>query len=385
MPAFSFRHLKDLYPVFWAKSTEMVKLIEKQLEKRQQTGEEKNNVIQMSEWASRATLDIIGVAGMDHDFQSLYDPDNELNRQYRRVTTDPGGVARVLFVLSMLTSSPTLLEKAPIQRNRDIHEAAVYIRDVARQMIRQKKEKLESKDPVSTEKDVDIVSVALRSGTFTEENLVDQMMTFLGAGHETTSSSLQWAVYVLCQHQDVQTRLREEIRTNLPSISTTEPPGQVSSNDIDALPYLNAFCNEVFRFHPPVRLTLRVADRDTTVVGQPIPKGTLFVIPAELINHDKSLWGADADQFNPDRWMGPGRANTGGASSNYATMTFLQGPRSCIGQGFSKSELACLVAATVGKFHMELAHPERELVLKRGITVTPKDGTLAKFTVLDGW
>lgn len=381
MPAFSYRHLKELYPIFWAKSVEMVKLIEKELEHKKESGG--NNVIRMGDWASRATLDIIGVAGMDHDFQSLYDPDNELNKQYRRVLMEPTGLSKLLIVLGMLTSNSRLMQKVPLQRNKDIAEAAGFIRNVARQMIREKKEKLERKDPASR-KDVDIVSVALQSGAFTEENLVDQMMTFLGAGHETTSTALQWAVYALCKHQDVQTRLREEIRANLPSISAKNPE-PISAAAVDALPYLNAVCNEVLRFHPSVQATLRIASHDTTIVGKPIPKGTIVTISPEATNHDKTLWGPDADQFNPERWMGPGRANTGGASSNYAFLTFLHGPRSCIGQGFSKSELACLVAATAGRFHMELADPSKPLEIKRGVTVSPMDGMLARLTVVEGW
>lgn len=381
MPAFSFRHIKDLYPVFWDKSVEMVKLMEKELQRRQDAGED--NVIVMSHWASRATLDIIGVAGMDHDFQSLQNPGNELNRQYRRITQQPPRIADILFLIGMLTSTSHLMRELPTQRNKELNEASEYIRKVARQVIREKKEKLQGKEPSAAKTDVDIVSVALQSGTFTEENLVDQMMTFLGAGHETTASALQWAIYALSKHHGVQTRLREEIRASLPSISL-QSPEPVSAATVDALPYLNAFCNEVLRFYPPVRFTVRVACRDTVIVGNHIPKGTVFSICPDLANLNKDLWGPDADRFNPDRWLGPGRANTGGANSSYAVLTFLHGPRNCIGQGFSKSELACLVAAVVGKFYMELEDPNKPLEVNNGVTMRPKD-VRVKFTALEGW
>lgn len=210
------------------------------------------------------------------------------------------------------------------------------------------------------------------------------MMTFLGAGHETTSTALQWCVYVLCKHPDVQTRLREEIRANLPPIST-ENPQPPAATDIDNLPYLNAVCNEVLRYHPSVPATIRCASRDTTIIGEPIPKGTLFLIAPEIIGKSKELWGPDADKFNPERWLGPGRANNGGADSNYANLTFLHGPRSCIGQGFAKAELACMVAVVVGKYHMELKNPNAPLEIRQQATVCPKDGVLAKFTNIEGW
>lgn len=377
MPAFSYRHIKDLYRVFWAKSAEMVKLIQQDIENRDAT---EDNTIQVRNWASRATLDIIGVAGMDHDFDSLRDPGNTLNKSYQRIFVGANLVTKILLVTGMMLGNVEMIAKLPTQRNKDISEGGAVVRDVARQMIRQKKAKME--DPNATT-GFDIISVAMKSGTFDEENLVDQLMTFLGAGHETTATAMQWAVYALCKNPEVQTRLREEIRANLPSISAENPT--IDATAIDNLPYLHAVCNETLRFHPSVPNTVRIAVKDTTLVGKVIPKGTFFIISPEILNHMEDLWGPDAGKFNPDRFMGPGKTNTGGANSNYAFLTFLHGPRSCIGQGFAKSELACLLAATVGRFHMELKYPDKKLELREGATVSPKDGVLAKFTPLEGW
>ncbi|KAF2746763.1 cytochrome P450 [Sporormia fimetaria CBS 119925] len=79
-------------------------------------------------------------------------------------------------------------------------------------------------------------------------------------------------------------------------------------------------------------------------------------------------------EFNPDRWRGTGRANTGGAESNYASLTFLHGPRSCIGKDFAKAEFACLVAALVGAFEMELEDKDWELKIGGAVTARPKGG-----------
>lgn len=380
MPAFAYRHIKDLYPIFWSKSVEMVKLIQQDLEQRQAAGDE-DNTITVRNWASRATLDIIGVAGMDHDFDSLRDPSNKLNQSYQQIFQSPGPGTKILFIIGSLMGDISLLQKMPTKRNKRIDEGGKVIRDVARQMIRLKKEKMKDS---SAQTGVDIISVAMQSGVLDEENLVDQLMTFLGAGHETTATAMQWAVYALCKNPDVQTKLREEIRANLPPLSSTDP-GSIKATMIDNLPYLHAVCNEVLRFHPSVPGTLRTAVKDTTLVGKHIPKGTIIIIAPEITNHLEELWGPDAKKFNPERFMGPGKANTGGATSNYALMTFLHGPRSCIGQGFAKAELACLLAATVGRFHMELKYPDRPLELREGATVAPKDGVVAKFTPLEGW
>lgn len=376
MPAFSYRHIKDLYPVFWSKSVEMVKLIEQEL------SQSSDNVVQVSNWASRATLDIVGIAGMDYDFESLHHPENSLNGQYRRLMVEPTRIMKIFFLLGFIFQNVRLAQAIPFRRNREIAEASRVIRGEALRVIRAKKEKLE-KDPSST--GVDIISVALQhSDVFTDENLVDQMMTFIGAGHETTATALQWAVYALCKHPEIQDRLRDEIRENLPPISTGTPDS-VSAATLDSLPYLNAVCNEVLRYYPSVPGTARVARKDTTLLGKRIPRGTYVLIVPKVINRSEEMWGPDADKFNPDRWLGPGKANTGGAVSNYAFLTFIHGPRSCIGQGFARSEMACLVAATVGRFKMELKYPDAKLETRLGPTVSPKDGVLAKFTPLEGW
>ncbi|KAK1146295.1 hypothetical protein N8T08_003082 [Aspergillus melleus] len=378
MPAFAYRHIKEIYPIFWAKSIEMAKGIEHDLKNR---ANPTDNVVCIGTWSTRATLDIIGVAGMDHDFEALRSPNNELQKQYQMIMSEPPLSMKLLYVIAMMIGSLRWLNKLPMKRNDDIMSASEVIRNVARQMIREKQQKLDSNTGATG---VDILSVALQSGTFTEEELIDQMMTFLGAGHETTSTALQWVIYALCKHPDVQIRLRDEVRSNLPSISINDPD-PLSASTLDALPYLSAVCNEVMRFYPSVPSTVRIADRDTTLVNTHIPKGTLFNVAATVINRNKELWGADADQFNPERWLGPGRANTGGATNNYAYLTFLHGPRSCIGQGFAKAELACLVASLVGRFEIVFADPGKKLEVRQGATICPKDGVLVKMSVLEGW
>ena len=364
--------------MFWAKATEMIKLIIEDLISREPT---RDNTIQVRDWVSRATLDIIGVAGMGQDFDSLRNPDNELSRSYKMIFRAPTLLDKILFIIGMLSGNMSFSHRIPIKRNRDIDTGAEAIRNTTRQMILEKKKKMKNSD---IGRDVDIISVAMRDGKFDEENLVDQLMTFLGAGHETTSSAMQWAINALCKEPKVQTRLREEIHANL-SPMMFDNPETFSAAQLDKLQYLHAVCNEVLRFHPSVPNTVRVAAKDTTLVGKVIPKGTFFVISPQLINHMEEYWGPDADVFNPDRFMGHGKANTGGATSNHALLTFLNGPRSCIGQGIAKAEMACLLAAMVGGFKFEFKDPDAKLRLRGGPTVSPRDGVIVKLIPVGEW
>ncbi|TVY62299.1 Cytochrome P450 monooxygenase FUM15, partial [Lachnellula suecica] len=302
MPAFAFRHVKDLYPVFWEKSREAVQKMTEQvkaggdppvkdskddskyLEKSVST--DGVPVIEAGEWASRATLDIIGVAGMGQDFNAIQDPDNLLSTTYRKIFKPSRGA--MLMGLMNLFLPGWLVKAIPMKRNEDLNSAANIIRETCRQLVHSKKQKLEKSELT----DVDILSVALESGAFTDENLVDQLMTFLAAGHETTSTAMTWAIYMLCLNPDMQTRLRAEIHENLPSINANS---SVTSQQIDHMPYLNAVCSEVLRYWSPVALTPRRAARDTTIVGQRIPKDTRIMLVPWAVNKSESLWGRRAE------------------------------------------------------------------------------------------
>ena len=338
---------------------------------------EDHSLVEIGGWASRAALDIIGVAGMGHDFGAIQDPDTELNRTYRKVF-QPSRSQQILAVAGMFI--PQYIVRAlPAAYNNNVMEASDTIKRIARDLIRQKQAKLDNSEKRT---EVDILSVALESGGFSEENLVNQMMTFLAAGHETTATTMTWAAYIMCKQPAIQTRLREEVRRNLPSIDSDST---VTAENLDKCHYLHAICNEILRLHSPVPITLRESTRATHIAGQYVPKGTKVVLPIWGVNTAVSQWGEDANEFNPDRWMKEGQANSGGAKSNYSFLTFLHGPRSCIGQAFAKAEFACLLASLVGRFELELEDPERKVEIQGGITNRPKGGMRIKLKVVEGW
>ncbi|KAI3332199.1 cytochrome P450 [Xylariaceae sp. AK1471] len=392
MPAFAFRHIKDLYPIFWAKTREVVQAMTKDIladAAKQPTSSDpekagKSAIIEVGNWASRVTLDIIGLAGLGHDFGAIVDQNSELNETYRSLFT-PNRQAQILGLLGQFVPD-WFLAQLPVKRNGDVKAASQYIRSVCRGLIQEKKQKLAHKEAAGH----DILSVALESGGFSDEELVDQLMTFLAAGHETTASSMTWAIYMLARFPKIQERLRQEVREKLPSVDSDT---DITSLDIDHMPYLNAVSNEVLRYYAPVPVTIRETAQETDIIGHRIPKGVRVVLAPWATNFDKTLWGPDAHEFNPDRWLPTGaddkRAASGGASSNYAFMTFLHGPRSCIGQAFAKAEFAIILAGWVGRFAFELKNKEemdeKNVLIKGGLTARPTKGMYVHATVVDGW
>ncbi|TKA32403.1 hypothetical protein B0A50_01509 [Salinomyces thailandicus] len=370
-PAFHIRHIKDLYPLFWEKGHVLVDALERSL-----TAGRSSGVVEMTEWASRVSMDIIGVAALGKEFGTLSDPEHPIMLQFKELfefTTE----GAVYFALSMVLPQ-SLIEWSPFFKKpkETMGPGVQRLRKAGHGMLEEKKARRVSED-------VDILSVILRSESFPDENLVDQLITFLAAGHETTANALTWACHLLATHQTTQTSLREEIRT-----AGLLPTAEVNAAKFEALPLLNGVINEALRLFPGAPILLRECVRASTIQGQYVPRGTQVILCPWAINRSQQLWGERASEFVPERWIdtndeGTSKPNNhGGAESNYSFLTFLQGPRRCIGENFSRAELRCLICALVGKFKIEMANPEEKIVTAGIVGLKARDGMHLRLTPL---
>ncbi|KAK4935907.1 hypothetical protein LTR10_023119 [Elasticomyces elasticus] len=379
-PSFNFRHIKELYPIFWRKSIDVVERIKADL--FDEVSKTPPGVSELSFWAPKVTLDLIGIAGIGRDFHTVIHNEDELAQTYEKIM-EPKFEIFLLFSLTVL-GARWAMKILPTNVDRWLTLQTDKLRHLCRQFVVDKKRLMK----ISGEESADLLSKLIQSNNFSDDELVDQVLTFLAAGHETTSSTFEWATYLLARHPEIQSRLRKEIREHL-------PPGiSPDSEDIDlgeileSMPILNGVCSETFRLYPTVAQTLRVAARDTSIMGYPVPKDTLIAVPIYAVNRSPKLWGPDSEAFDPSRWIDrdTGKSNnSGGAVGNYSFMTFLHGPRSCIGQGFARAELRALVAAFVGAFEMDL-EDENYRPLRMGVVTTkPSKGMPLKLKVVGDW
>ena len=160
--------------------------------------------------------------------------------------------------------------KNSVQRNSVTSYAAKVIKRICRSAIQRAK----ANPPAPNGKGSSLLSIAFASGGFTDDDVVNQRMAFLIAGHETNASALSWCIVMLCKHPEMQAKLRDELRSGLPNPRTTFH--SVNANEFDTLPYLNAICNETLRLFLPAPLTIRVAAKDTTLLDHVIPREPLF-------------------------------------------------------------------------------------------------------------
>lgn len=163
-----------------------------------------------------------------------------------------------------------------------------------------------------------------------------------------SSHFLQWALIELSRHPETQARLREELTT----LANASPSfDQLTTG----LPYLDAVFREVLRLHPPVQFSQRIAVVDdilplgaplTTASGDVVdqvvmPKGTTVLVPIHAVNTSEMLWGADAKEWKPERWLEdekgiPKRAKE--IQGYHHVLSFIEGQRMCLGRVFAVTE-----------------------------------------------
>ncbi|KAF4953562.1 hypothetical protein FGADI_5898 [Fusarium gaditjirri] len=362
-PVFHFRHIKELYPMMWEKSQSLARAIQ------QDMTTSRSPVVELNSWASKVTLDIIGIAGLGRRFDAVEKKKDPLADIYEGLL-EPSREKLIFSGLALAIGLP-IVRLIPWRMNDVFNYLTGTLNELCYPMIQEKKAAIIEKG----DDHFDVLSLLIKSNNFSDETLKDQLLTFLAAGHETTSSAITWACYLLTKHPEYQAKLREEVRNGLPEDLAANPTVDLAGI-LEQLPYLNGIMHETLRLYPTVPLTMRQAIRDTRIGDQFIPEGTDIIVSIWYINRSEAIWGPDATEFKPERWItDDGKPNqNGGASSNYNFLTFLHGPRSCIGQGFAKAELRCLLATMVRSFEWTLAMDDK-LVMPRGvITIKPENG-----------
>ena len=174
-----------------------------------------------------------------------------------------------------------------------------------------------------------------------DEQLIDNLLTFLLAGHETTAKALTWALYLLARAPDWQDRLRAEI-------AAVRGNDTLAARHVDRLAETRKVIKEAMRLYPPVALMSRLVGRDVELGGQLLERGTVIVIPIYAIHRHRTLW-EDPGRFDPERFAP-------GAEAQHRRTQFMPfgfGPRTCIGNSFAMIEATALLAALLGAARFE--------------------------------
>lgn len=157
-------------------------------------------------------------------------------------------------------------------------------------------------------------------------------------------------------------------------------PESLTKLDVDRLKYLDNVCRESLRYIPPVPIASRQPLQDDTLAGYSIPKGTTVYMHANAIHRLPSFWGDTADEFIPERWD-----NLAADNPSSVFMSFLQGPRACIGRKFAETEMKILLCVLLSVFRFtpraDVENPENSKMWR--LILKPRDGILLNVTLLN--
>ncbi|KIM86025.1 hypothetical protein PILCRDRAFT_816571 [Piloderma croceum F 1598] len=180
--------------------------------------------------------------------------------------------------------------------------------------------------------------------------LRDEILNIMMAGRDTTASTITFAIYLLATNSAVLARLREEI------LSKVGPSARPTYDDIRDMKYLRALINETLRLYPAVPFDIRQSVNETTWPSQNpnekaiyVPANTSIVYSAFMMQRRTDLWGPDALEFDPDRFLDD-RAKTYLTRNPFIFVPFNAGPRICLGQQFAYNEMSFMLIRILQNF-----------------------------------
>ncbi|KAI9216760.1 cytochrome P450 [Blastocladiella britannica] len=373
-PIFNLKVLKSLLPVMQSTFSELEQVIRSS----------KGATIDFHSLSVNVTLNVIGRTALDTDFDALSNRAHAINWAYSRI------VAAFSFDLfHTLWRAVPGFRYLPLPGNIALVKARKIVFGRVSDIMSSKMDghslhaaPVKASDrPSLVAALFDELSKNPDSATFTFEDVQNELLTFLAAGHETSSNLFSMIMYYLARQPEIQAKLLRELDGVDP-----EEYGQCT--------YLNWVVHEGLRMHSPAYTTGRKSKYDTTLPlsdgrSLQVPKNTMIFVPIQSIHRSTAIYGDDANTFRPERWANLRVATTVADIPSeeeqvatgiktlhpYQFFPFNAGPRACIGRQFALMEIRLFVASLVHAFQVEIpsdsplaaAEPE----IKYGVTASP--------------
>ncbi|RXW23304.1 hypothetical protein EST38_g2537 [Candolleomyces aberdarensis] len=376
----------------------------------------RGGVLDMSEWISRVSLEMVGRAILGYSFDPL---DSRVNNPYTSAikelipTLFSFALARQ-FTPFVVKLGPAwfrrkLVEWMPSRRVQKVKEISDVMHDYAGKILKERRDQqtrllADGEDSGESGRPKDVISMLLKANEkaqkeerMSDDELTGQMTVLIFGAQDTTSSALSRIIYLLSTHPEVQEQVRAELREahrrrRSQSDDDEQENGRLDQETIMSLPWLDAVVKETLRMYPSVPFVRRSCVKETTIPYTPlsdstsdshpqttsvrVPKGTTIFIGIQGMNRLEEVWGDDAKEWKPQRWMSDsttdiadGTEEERKSSTPYKStvkipaafcgmLSFLGGGRACIGLRFAMIEMKIILATIFSKMHFEPTEDE---------------------------
>ncbi|KAK3092763.1 hypothetical protein FSP39_006985 [Pinctada imbricata] len=239
-------------------------------------------------------------------------------------------------------------------------EVCDIIHQHSQKLIRNRRQLFKTEERGARQPDfLDILLTAKDSegNGLTDQEIRDEVDTFMFEGHDSTASSLSWCLYNLAKFSECQERCREEIKEHWGNKE------DITWDDVKKLKYTHMCIKESMRLYPPVPNVSRCAENDISLPdGRVIPKGVRMAVSLFALHRNPEVWH-EPEEFDPQRFSDENMTS----SSSY--MPFSIGPRNCIGQLFATTQIRVVIPMIIRKYNLTLdpsrpAQPESMLILR---------------------
>ncbi|XP_030830518.1 cholesterol 24-hydroxylase [Strongylocentrotus purpuratus] len=320
-------------------------------------------VVMLKEF-ERLTLEIIGKVGFGMEDDIIGNPDSPLCQLLPKVLSGVNSVyRRPLLKYSILPKD--------IKYKHEVRAAANEIRAVGRRCILARIDALRRGDQVPQ----DILTYILQESNnlegikdFDLEDMVDEFVTFFGAGQETTANLLSFTLLHLGRNPQVMKKLRDEIDTVL------KGRNYVEYSDVGKMKYLTLVLKETLRINPPVGHLHRLLPHEMDICGYKVPKGSVVMVPIYGMGRNEKHF-KNPEKFDPERFT------RDEDSPLFAYMPFSLGARSCIGQTFTMIEFKVVICKLIQQLEFQLVPNQSFEFVEETLTFKPKDGCKSYITM----
>ncbi|KAI7815710.1 cytochrome p450 [Rhyzopertha dominica] len=361
-PTFHFNILEDFIPVFNSCGNKLVSKLKAEVGK---------DSFDLYSYIPSCTLDIICETAMGVFVNAQDNP----NSDYVKAT----GVLCCLVLdrmFSVVKAFDWSYWFTPSYKSeiRALRTLKTFVKDV----IRKRKAELEDSGSVQNEidefglkkkrafLDMLLLSRDENGQPMTDQEIEDEVHTFMFEGHDTTATSLCFTLYLLAGHADIQEKAYEELNGIF-----GDDDRDCTHQDLQNMQYLELVIKESLRLYPSVPSFAREVVEDVDYYGRMIPKGTTVHIFAYAIHRDPSIY-PEPEKFDPERFRNIKD------KSPYAYIPFSAGPRNCIGQKFAMLELKSTLCKLLRRYKFRPAVPEHKLVLSPDTILRSRSGVRVK-------
>ncbi|XP_015119502.1 cytochrome P450 4c3 [Diachasma alloeum] len=367
-PTFHFKILEDFIEVFGEQTEVLVTQLSREVH---------NESFNIFPYVTHCTLDIICETAMGRQVFAQNDSDSE----YVRAVYTIGNIiqtrqATIWYHPDLLFRISPLYEKHQ-QCIRVLHAFSNKVISERKMEISSNVENnnIDEGDGVKKKRlaFLDLLIEASRDGTLlSNEDIREEVDTFMFEGHDTTSSAVCWTLYLLGCHPEYQERVIDELEQVFGEGDYDRRP---TLRDLKSMKYLERCIKEALRLYPSVPLLARRIAEDVQIGKYTIPEGTTAMVIVPMLHRDPEVF-PHPEKFDPDRFL----AENANGRHPYAFIPFSAGPRNCIGQKFAVLEEKAVISGVLRKYRIEAAERREDISITAELVIRAKNGLNVRIT-----